>query len=183
MQFVLIPIISLIAIVGLAVAILLFIDRLNAWIWRIRNPPEKLARKRRLEETRILNPDWALYERHLQRPVPEALRALYADSELVVAAFQYDNLHYISSFLPIGEITLIREPDQSRREVMPIASDEGDPIYLKPGPNEPNAVYIASFHGDYDAEMLASDILLFYESALRAYHTGEGCRPPRLHSR
>ena len=97
---------------GLPVCILLFRDRISTALWNRRNPPEKLAADRRTHEERILHPDWDFYERHLQRPAPPALRALYADRTLVTTRgldFVNDEgfEDTISTFEPLDEQGLV----------------------------------------------------------------------------
>ena len=89
--------------VGLLVVLPLLLlwlrDRVTAVVWRRRNPPEKIAVARRSYEERILRPDWEFYEHHLQRPVPSALRGLYADQALVTAqGLDYTDSDCISTF-------------------------------------------------------------------------------------
>src|SRR6187402_233041 len=90
--------------VSIAIAVLVVIlvavgfCRLNDW-WmsamsRRRNPPEKLAAEQHAYKERLLHPDWEFYERHLQRPVPPALLALYRDHALLLAeSHDYDDTH------------------------------------------------------------------------------------------
>lgn len=49
---------------------------LRDYLWRRRHPPEQEAAERKALEERLLSPDWAFYERHLQRLAPAALREL-----------------------------------------------------------------------------------------------------------
>ncbi len=81
--------------VGLPFAILRLGDRIKDARRRRLNPAEKVASDRRAYEARILHPDWDFYERHLQRPLPPALRELYADRALIIMqGLDYsDNLH------------------------------------------------------------------------------------------
>jgi len=86
-------------LIVLGVVVCRLIDRIQVAKFRRHNPPEKIAAERRAFEGRIASPDWAFYERHLQRPAPAALRELYADHSLVCAeGCDYDEKHYISTF-------------------------------------------------------------------------------------
>ena len=61
---------SVIVLVGLLLALpflmLWLRDRVSRAAWWRRNPPEQLAADRRAYEERLLRPDWAFYEPHLQ---------------------------------------------------------------------------------------------------------------------
>lgn len=147
----------------IAVPILLLVlrDRISAMIWRWRNPPEKLAAGRRAYEDRILHPEWDFYERHLQRATPRELRALYSDRRLVLAeGIEFDEAHYISTFTPLDEAELVETRDLFGLDVIPIASSEGDIIYLRPGLSETDAVYI-TYHDGGDTWQLAPDVSTF----------------------
>jgi hypothetical protein len=90
------------------VLILWLQERISELLWRRRNPPEKLAADRRAYEARILRPDWAFYERYLQRPIPAGLRDLYGDKDLVTAqGLEYTDLGGISTFEALDEQRLL----------------------------------------------------------------------------
>ena len=126
--------------------ILLLKDRISAVWRRPQNPPEVIDPQLRAS---LLSPDWAFYERHLQRPAPAALRALYSDMALITAAESYRGQREgISSFSPLNEDHLLDTSDEIGCDIVPLATSGcGDPIYLRPGPNEPDTVYIA-YHDD-----------------------------------
>jgi hypothetical protein len=154
-------------LVALALGVLLLIDRLPQAIWQRRNPPEKVAAARRAFEERLLQPDWSFYERHLQRPVPAALRELYADRSLIISSFQYDDLYYISSFEPLDERALVDNREWVGFDVVPFANSDGDSIYLLPGANEADTVFITCHDGG-DTEEFAPDVSTFLERARKA---------------
>lgn len=58
-----------------AVGVLTILDRIS---WRRDMTPGRMAVATLAQERRLLRPDWAYYERHLQRPVPEAIRDFIA---------------------------------------------------------------------------------------------------------
>jgi len=125
---------------------------------------EQLAAERLAYEQRILRPDWAFYERHLQRPVPAALRSLYADQALVTAGLiKYSDTHVINSFEALDEQGLLDTRDQVGCDVVAIATtDCGDPIYLRPGSSEPDKVYV-TYHDGGDTEVIAESIAVMLE--------------------
>jgi len=144
-----------------AVGALMILD----WIcWR-NETPERLAANRLVLERRLLTPDWAYYERHLQRAVPEAIRELYRNRELILSGgFQYDETHDITSFEPIDSLALLDTRDFMGFDALPLASSDGDIIYLRPGRDESDAIYI-TYHdcaGD-DTSELAPDAEFFVE--------------------
>lgn len=156
--------------VGLPLLILWIRDRVaRAW-WSHRNPPEKLAAERRAYEDRLLRPDWAFYERHLQPPVPEAIRELYADRTLLTSdGFEYSDSHELSTFNPLDEQGLIDARPRMEFEVVPIATSIcGDPIYLRPGPSEPDTVYITYHDSEpIETEVFASSVASMLEQIRR----------------
>lgn len=160
-------IIYCVLLVTVATGVLLLIDRLRQAIWSHRNPPTKLAEARHAFEERLLRPDWLFYERHLQRPVPAALRDLYADHSLIVSSFQYDDLHYLSSFEPLDEPALVDSRRWLGFDAVPFANSDGDSIYLRPGATEPDTVFI-TYHDGSETEELAPDVSTFFERARNA---------------
>jgi len=114
------------------VIILLLKDRIPALLRRRQNLPEVIDATYR---TSLLSPDWAFYERHLQRPVPVALRELYSDMALISACASYRSKREgISCFVPLREDGLLDTHNEVGHNIVPIATSGcGDPIYLKPG--------------------------------------------------
>jgi hypothetical protein len=117
---------------------------------------EQDTAERNAYEAQILQPDWEFYERHLQRPAPTALRDLYADPALVTACcLDCDKTHGISTFNPLNKQGLLDTRGQVGCDVVAFAtSDCGDAIYLRPGPSEPDTVYI-TYHDGGDTEVFA----------------------------
>jgi hypothetical protein len=150
-------------LVGVAVGVCWLNDRFTHAVRRWRNRPEKLAADRRAYEARIANPDWEFYERHLCRPAPASLRELYSDCALVLTkGIDFDKAHRISTFEPLDEAALIDTHDLFGFNVVPFANGEGDIIYLRPGSNETDAVFI-TYHDGGDTEQLAPDISSFLQ--------------------
>jgi hypothetical protein len=144
--------------------VLLLKDRFSGVFRRRRSPPEEIG----AYDTSLLNPDWAFYERHLQRPAPAALRELYSDAALISACESYSGRKRagISSFLPLNEDSLIDTHDELGHDIVPIAnSDCGDPIYLKPGAKESNVVYIAYHDDPGNVEVFAESVAEMVEKA------------------
>jgi hypothetical protein len=143
---------------------------LVGWWWtnrdyRRRFPPEKEAAEAKAIEERMLRPDWGFYERHLQRPVPEALRQLYSDHELLkVGHFAISKRHTIGYFIPVDERSLLDTADQLGFDVVAFAhSDCGDAIYLRPGAKETDTVYIAHHDDPGHEEMFAESVALILQ--------------------
>lgn len=93
-------------------------------------------------------PDWMFYKEHLGRPVPTAVIELFdGDStSWQVSCLDDDDLSFlINSLSPIDErFLLTRESTGFIFDVLPFAlTDDGDPVFLKPGPEESDVVYIA----------------------------------------
>ena len=131
--------------------------------------PDQLAAARQDYEALILKPDWALYERHLQRPAPAALRELYADRRMVTdGGLNCGDKHIIGTFEALNETGLLDTQDQLGFGIIPLAtSDCGDPIYLRPGPSESDIVYI-TYHDGGDTEVLAQSVAAMLEELRKA---------------
>ncbi len=149
---------------GLPFLILWLRDRVNDARWRRHNPPEKIAAERRAYEERILHPNWEFYERHLQRPAPQALRDLFADHPLIVSqGIDYSEEECINAFGALDEQGLIESRPWLGFDAVAIAtSDFGDPIYFRPGPAESDTVYV-THHDGGDTEELAPDVAIFLQ--------------------
>jgi len=137
----------IIGVLGAAavVIILLVKDRISDVLRRREDTPEKLP----AELHTLMHPDWAFYERHLQRPAPAALRELYSDMALIKACASFPSKREeISAFWPLNEDYLLDTRDDLGYDIVAFATSGcGDSIYLKPGANEPDTVYIA-YHDD-----------------------------------
>lgn len=162
-------VIALAAMFGLAAAILWANDRLSRARWRRRNPPEKLAADRRAFEARLLQPDWAFYERHLQRRVPPALRELYENRALLVARdLAYADGEIISTFEPLDGQGLRETKQWIGLETVAIATTGfGDPVYLRPGPSEADTLYV-TYHDGGDTDVFAESVEAMVETIRRA---------------
>ena len=145
------------------VIILLLKDRISNVLRRRQDTPEKLA----AELQTLMHPDWAFYERHLQRPAPAALRELYSDKALITACVSYRGKREgISAVWPLNEEYLLDTRNEIGYDIVPFATNNyGDSIYLKPGANEPDTVYIA-YHDDLgDVEVFAESVTVVLEKA------------------
>ena len=139
-----------------AALLLMARDRLKAARSRKRYPPERVAETQRRLERRLVAPDWPFYAAHLQRPVPIALTTWFANPEAVLKRYAFDD--HLIDFVPIDR-------EQLRGAwivagVVAFAESNGDPIYLKPGTNGDDAVFI-TFHDGGDTELLALSVEQF----------------------
>jgi hypothetical protein len=124
--------------------------------WRRAHSPERRIAERHAYEQRILQPDWACVERHLQRPVPQGLRDLYANRALVTAQdLQYAMDHSISTFEALDEQAFADAKSWLGFEVVAFATtNAGDTIYLRLGSAEIDTVYL-THHDGGDSEIFA----------------------------
>ena len=113
-------------------------------------PGRKELEKNRIHFTRALKqPDWVFYEEHLGRPVLFGIAELFADANAErweVPCFDEDDLTFvIDSLSPVEESFLLkRESTGFDFDLIPFAlTDDGDPVFLKPGAEEADTVYIA----------------------------------------
>jgi hypothetical protein len=110
-------------------------------------------------ERRILAPDWSCVERHLRRPVPPALRELYADLSLVMRRdFRYSTDYTLSTFEALDDQAMADGKEWLGFEAVVFAStQEGVRIYLRPGPSEGDTVYITHHDGN-ETEMFTATL-------------------------
>ena len=142
--------------VGLPVLILVLRDRRAAARRASARPSDERQR-----ELRLLAPDWSLVQRHLRRPVPPALRDLYADRALMTRRdLDWNDEHRISAFEPLDERAFAQAAEWLGAEAVAIAStDSGDAIYLRPGTDERDAVYLMHHDGG-DIEVFADSVAM-----------------------
>ena len=140
-------------------------DRISDALWKRRNPPEKLAAELKQYQDRVQSPDWDFYKSHLQRDVPDAIRNLYANTEIVLSGgVESCGEQTISQFGALDEANLRASKEWIGADVIAIAYNIfGDPIYLRPGRDESNAVYV-TYHDGGDTEQIATDVSAFIES-------------------
>ncbi|MDR3456462.1 MAG: SMI1/KNR4 family protein [Verrucomicrobiae bacterium] len=136
---------------------------------RRRRDAKKDATERQAIIERLLHPDWEFYERHLQRPIPAALRELYADQELVTrCGLAYGKGNGLSTFNPLDEASLLDTRDQVGNDIVAFAtSDCGDPIYLRPGPAESDTVYV-TYHDENKTKVFAESVTVMLEKLRQA---------------
>lgn len=146
-------------------------------LWRFEGPRRvaaaRVAFANLVEERRerLRSPNWEFYEAHLGRPVPDALRRFYAQTDLLLS----DGLNYEPpipgaesccsslTFLPVDPEELVAGEDWNEYDFVPFAHDEeGDPIFLRPGADVSNAVYIFHHDGGEEPEELADSIETFF---------------------
>ena len=126
---------------------------------------EKLAAEWKEYQNRIQVPDWEFYANHLQRDVPDAIRNLFANTEVVLSdCAESCGDQTISRFGVIDPANLVQSKEWIGADVVAIAYNVfGDPIYLRPGRNETNAVYV-TYHDGGDTEQIAANVSEFVAS-------------------
>ncbi len=130
------------------------------------------AAQRQASNASLPQPNWHFYEQHLQRPAPAALRALYANEKLITSTLlEYSDKCSINTFEPLNEGSLFKGVEDTAPPVVVFATtDFGDPIYLKPGPTESDAVYV-TYHDGGDTEVLADSVSEFVDRLKQANKT------------
>jgi hypothetical protein len=144
----------LVVYVALPLTILILWDRVRS---RRRSPARPAAESPPPEL--LLQPDWPFYEHHLQRPVPEGMRELYKDARLISAQdIDYGGVERLNSFVPLRADQLLDTHDWLSFDIAPIAITQfGDPIYLRPGKDERDEVFI-THHDGGDTTTLAPSV-------------------------
>jgi hypothetical protein len=145
--------------VGLPVLILRTNDRRRTARGQRDHTPATEITERQAVEQRLLSPDWSCVERHLRRPVPQALRDLYSDHSLITRRdLTYADDHVISTFEPLDEHRILDATHWLGFEAVLIAStDFGDAVYLRSGAAEADALYL-THHDGGDTEVLAESV-------------------------
>jgi hypothetical protein len=123
-------------------------------------------------EHRLLNPDWSYVERCLRRPVPQALRDLYADRPMITRRdLAYTDEQVLSSFVPLDEQAI---EDTTRwlgfQAVALATTDFGDAVYLRPGEAGGGIVYL-THHDGGDTEVFAESVTKMVTTLRQAVRT------------
>jgi hypothetical protein len=167
-------VIAIVAIfVGLPLLIVGVTDRVAGALRHRHRSPETRGAQRQAFEQRILQPDWRCVERHLQRPVPQKLRELYANSSLITAQdVPYAVTQTISTFEPLDERAISTTKSRLGFEAVIIATtDFGDSVYLPPGSDTPDIVYI-TYHDGGDTDVFAKTIAAMVETLTQGVRHG-----------
>ncbi len=151
---------GLVTLFAIAGIVLFLRDRAAAAVWRLRNPPEKIKAAQEAIEQRLVQPDWKTYELHLGRAVPPELREWFSSAARLSASYQFKD--YYVTFAPI-DLEGEKEAAWVLPGIMPFASSDGDPIFLKPGSSESDAVHIA-YHDGGGTEELAPSVNAFFSA-------------------
>ncbi len=119
------------------------------------------ADAKRLFQQRLLAPDWQIYAEHLQRDVPEAMQMLYAEFALLLSEVEIplERGMTITEFFPLDAQALIDQkpfqPENMPFDCLPFATLDGRELFLRPGSEAGNGVYL--FDGN-DIEVVFTDI-------------------------
>ena len=132
--------------------------KIRDWLFPKPKVPQLTARGEYDPEKDDRKCDWAFYEQYLQRSVPKAIKELYADTDILAANWlPYDKYTDLNPITPLNRENIIETSDFLGFDIIPITSNEsGDPVYLKPGPDEENKLYIN--HHDSEIEVLDDSI-------------------------
>ena len=144
----------LLLFIVLPMLILLIRDRAR----RHADAPMAAAAERLAFEGRLLHPDWVLAERQLQRPLPPGVRELYVDRNVITRRDVRCGEHVIDTFEPLDDQAVRDASEWLGFAVLPLATtDLGDTVYLRPGPTEPDVVYL-THHDGGDTEVFAESV-------------------------
>jgi len=170
----------LVIFIGLPLAVVFLKDKIVHYIWRRKNPLEKVASERKEYEEKIKNPDWMFYEWHLQRPIPDQIRVLYGNEPVIISGgFDYDENTWISSFEAISKENLLGKEMGFDVPIVPILTTGfGDPVYFKPGSKEANTLYV-TYHDGGDTEVFESSLDKFVQKISKANQVPSGNPAPQ----
>ena len=152
-------------LVGLPVLMLVLRDRRAA----AQRTSTLSATDDRQRRQRLLTPDWPLVQRRLRRPVPPDLRELYADRALVIRRdLHWTDEQTIGAFEPLDEQAFAHAAEWLGFDAVAIATtDSGDAVYLIPGADERDAVYL-THHDGGDTEVFADSVAVMLTRLRRA---------------
>ena len=136
---------------------------------------------KRLFQQRLLAPDWQMYAEHLQRNVPEAMKLLYEEFALLLSEVEITlpNGMIITEFFPLDAQALIDQkpfqPENLAFDCLPFATLGGQELFLRPGIEAANSVYL--FDGS-DIEVVFPDLADLLD-ALRSHAAADsGLKSP-----
>lgn len=139
---------GLAVVVAAVVISLRMSESMGDLVWMVGHSPSKGDARRRAFLARVRKPDWAFYERHLGRPVPSALRDLYAHVDDLSREGRIVGDRPISELEPIDEAAVVDARALVGFEIVPFAKTiAGDPVYLRPGPAEADLVFVTRHDG------------------------------------
>jgi hypothetical protein len=123
--------------------------------------------------TRLLTPQWPIVEAYLKRPVPEVLRSLYANKDLITS---FDLLvtppdagddrqagWNVNEFVPADLESLVRTMETVPFGTFTFATNEyGDPYYVQVGAEQDGdgPVYV-HYHDGGDTALVAPSLKTF----------------------
>jgi len=164
-------VVTLLALALIFVGLPVFLLRLNDRRRRKRRDRSQAldVRERERFEQRLLNPDWACVERHLRRPVPEALRDLYSDRLMITRRdLRYADEQVLSTFVPLDEEAMSDTAGWLGFQALALATtDFGDTVYLRPGEAGGDIVYL-THHDGGDTEVFAESVTKMVATLNRA---------------
>jgi hypothetical protein len=122
--------------------------------------------------TRLLAPHWEMVEGHLKRPVPEVVRSLYANKDLITSfdllvlppgtEDRYEGWN-INEFVPADLQTIVMTMETIPYGTLCFATNEyGDPYYVQIGAEADGdgPVYV-HYHDGGDTELVAPSLKKF----------------------
>ncbi len=114
----------------------------------------------------LLHPDWAFYAEHLGRPIPEALKKIYADPRQVQASPDLRGMKSEEEsieFEPLHrDYCVPAEESDLPYDIVPVATaDDQNWIFLKPGKDETNQVLMADPEEPENIVILADSVETF----------------------
>ena len=146
---ILIPLVLIaVVVVGFGV-LLLFLQIYDNFIqrrfWRLIDQQQQTEMAHFNEN--LQKPDWPIFRKHLKREAPEILKQAYADVAFISKTHHLDGqpLH----FLPIQKRS-VPEHLPFLNNYFSFAELDEDPVFLKPGQDEHNAVYRLPGNDDPD---------------------------------
>ena len=119
------------------------------------------AQAKRIFQQRLLAPDWEIYEAHLAREIPDAMKRLYDEFALLLSEVEItlESGMVVNEFFPLDAQAVLDQktfqPENMGFDCLPFATLSGQELFLRPGSDAANSVYL--FNGS-EIEVVFADI-------------------------
>jgi len=155
-----------IGVLGFLAVILVIYAGGNWLLWHLKKPKSSSEESVRRHNERLLNPRWKELEDYFGRPIPDAIKNLYARTELLQRRdFQVTNesgkSYEIAEFLPADLETLNRIwSDLKDSKCFPLATDSMDDCYYVPltGDKSDDCPVMCYHHDGSDHESVSKSL-------------------------
>jgi hypothetical protein len=158
-------IVIVLGVLAFFVALLVLYIGGNSLLARFNKPRPPSKESVRRYRTRLLNPRWDELQEHFGQPLPEPLKSLYGQTELItrqdlVFRESAGKEWHVAGFYPADKETDPIWPDIKKSKILPFAFDAfGDCYYVDLASKESNRCPVMYYHHDGNDIELVSESL------------------------